>query len=1009
MEFKVLGPLEVTDGTEVKELGGPKQQAVLATLLLHRDRVISKERLIELVWGDRPPPDAMGTLRSYISRLRQQIDPERHSRGDHRVLIAKKPGYLLHVEPSQLDSVQFEGLLDAGRVALREGDARGAMEALGEGLALWRGAAFQDFTDCDPDRGTIDRLEELRLIALEKLLEARLALGEHREVVAELRILVVQDPLREGPWAQLMLALYRSGQQAEALETYLAARQHLVEAGLDPGSALQQLEQRILQRDPTLDWGPARDAGHRRVVAIHQLPRDIPDLVGRDQLIDELGALLERAGTSDPPATTLIDIVGQPGVGKTALAIRVAHQLSKRFPDGELFVDLRGAEPQRLKPERVLEGFLRALGVDGTAIPADLDERAAVYRDRLADRRMLVVLDNAANEHQIRPLLPGGAGCAVLITSRFNLAGLEAIKTVKLPALEPGQGLRLLRMVVGEDAVRAEPQAARLIVEQCGRVPLAVRVVGARLQGGSRGDLRRLAERLEDERQRLDEMAVGDREVRASLALSYQNLDRSDQRLLRLLGLVHAPDFSTWVAAALLDEKLTLAEQRVERLISANLVEVRIYEDWPRRFRLHDLPMVFARERLREEDPAGEQGEAQRRMLGCYLGLAKQADARLEFGGLCRVGDGNVWPVDAPGLIEEIERDPLGWLTAEHVALLYAIEQAYAAGLHELTWELASTVAAFFEVRAHWEDWQRTHQWAFDAAQQAGEQRWVAYTRFGLGVAHREKGEFRPAIEHLEQALTVLNRLQDPRFEVLTLLNLGIIDRCQDRLDQAIARFDRCRAMLEHADEPRWLAYTLREIGIILRYQERWTEAVELFDQALAIFERLAVRRWAAATLREIGIVRREQGNLTAALDCFERSRAVFRELDDRHREAAALRSMGIVYHRQGHRGEAERCHQMSLAMFEDLRDWHGAACTRVCLAELIGPQGRVNEARGHAEQALEVFRARHDRRWEARASRFLLEQPEELRIERVERSRPAARLSGASGQGARPPGHEGP
>jgi NB-ARC domain len=410
-------------------------------------------------------------------------------------------------------------------------------------------------------------------------------------------------------------------------------------------------------------------------------------------------------------------IAGKAGVGKTALAVRVAHRLRPRFADGQLYVNLRGAEAQALDPTEVLAGFLRALGVEGAAIAEGLEERVRQYRSRLADRRVLVLLDNAASEAQVRPLLPASPGCAVLVTSRTPLSGLEAVHPLTLDVLEGDQAVELLARLAGRGRVAAEPEAAATIVRLCGWLPLAVRIAGARLAGRPQWRLALLAERLADEHRRLDELATGDLEVRASVALSYQGRGEQERRLFRLLGLLVAPSFPAWVAATLLDIRLAEAEGLLERLVDAQLVEAAGQDQAGQlRYRLHDLLRLFARERLQLEEPTASQRASLQRVLQTYLTLTEQADALLEPSGVNHYGgDPARNPRDHPAAAI-VDQDPLGWLEAEQASLVAAVDQGCDAEIGEPSWRLATALVSFFGARAHWDDWQHTHTTALAAA-----------------------------------------------------------------------------------------------------------------------------------------------------------------------------------------------------------------------------------------------------------------------------------------------------
>lgn len=688
MEFRILGPLEVVVDDRPLALGGSKQRTVLAALLLHANRVVSSDRLIEELWNSRPPQRALNTLQSYVSHLRGVLEPKRAPRASPEMLVTRAPGYLLRVTPDQVDAARFERLFEEGSAALEADDPGVAATKLRAGLALWRGQALAEFTDAVFARGEIARLEELRLVGVETRVAADLALGRHAELVGELEALIGEHPLRERLRGQLMLALYRSGRQADALRVYRDARALLADdLGIEPSADLQRLQEAILLQKPELDWAPlepARDptiagrvppieaqpGGHagtsdQRTVLVgrdaerdqlrqptlltaegrrrgkvpgagalsgerddlSQLPPDLVDFTGREAQSAQVRDLLEW----QPTAVVISAIAGKGGVGKTTLAIHVAYQVRHRFPDGQLYVNLRGAEAQALEPADVLAEFLRSLGVQPTAIPDGLAERAGLYRARLSDRRILVVLDNAADEAQVRPLLPGSPGCAVLVTSRRRLAGLEGAATVDLDVMEPDQAIELLGKVAGSERVAAEPEAASMLAHLCGYLPLAVRIAGARLAARRHRRLAGYATRLQDERRRLGELRAGDLEVRASFALSYQALSKDEQQMFRLLGLLNGPDFAAWVAAALLDCALEVAEDLVERLVDAQLLEAG-GEDATGliRYRFHDLLRVFARERLREEEPPTIQQGALERVLTTYLVLAERAGARLE-------------------------------------------------------------------------------------------------------------------------------------------------------------------------------------------------------------------------------------------------------------------------------------------------------------------------------------------------------------------------------------------
>jgi DNA-binding SARP family transcriptional activator len=620
MEFRILGPLEVWEHGRVVALGGPKQRALLATLLLHANHVVSADRLIDELWGDQPPATADNLLQGYVSQLRRRLPTRQDGRTPRQMLVTRSPGYVLRIERSLLDVHRFEQLVEMARLAMAEGAPERAADALRKALALWRGPALGDVAVEGVCRSEVTQLEERRITALEERIEADLRLGRHVDLTGELQALVVENPLRERLRAQLMFALYRSGRQAEALGVYRDARRVLTEElGLEPGPALQRLEHGILAADPALELPPPALVADGPPVAADgppcHLPPDVADFTGREHLLAGLRRLLWREPGQRATAVLVAAVSGKAGVGKSAVAIRVAQQLRPRYPDGQLYVNLRGTEAHALAPADVLASFLRALGVDEAAVPDGLEERVRRYRARLADRRVLVVLDNAAGEAQVRPLLPPSAGCAALVTSRARLAGLEAAHQVALEVMQPGEAVELLARVAGAERVAAEPAAARTIARLCGDLPLAVRIAGAKLAARPHWRLAHLAERLGDERRRLDELCAGDLEVRASFAASHQGQDTAMRRAFRLLGLLETPSFAAPAAATMLDVTVSEAEDLLERLVEAHLLEVGGQDAGGRTsYRFHDLLRIFARERLRVETPVADRQAALRRL-----------------------------------------------------------------------------------------------------------------------------------------------------------------------------------------------------------------------------------------------------------------------------------------------------------------------------------------------------------------------------------------------------------
>jgi DNA-binding SARP family transcriptional activator len=567
---------------------------VLGILLTRANTPVPVDVLVDALWAGQRDPRAAKKLQLHVHRLRRAL-------GNPTRISHDNGGYTIHVHPGELDAERFESALTECAAA---GPAR-AVALLRAALQSWRGEAFSDLIDLPLLRAEADRLAERRLAGLALLYTAELACGHAVAIIPELAELASRHPMREQLQGLLMTALHQSGRRAEALEVYHRTRGALVEQlGLEPGSALHRLERAILTGDPLLE------APRSHSIAPAQLPADITDFTGRKPQLTHLSAATDR------PATVLVAITGKAGVGKTTLAVHAAHRLRAQYPDGQLFVDLRGTQATPLPAADVLARFLRSLGVDGAAIPDDAEECAALYRSLLAGRRLLILLDDAACEAQLRSLLPGSPGCAVLVTSRARLAGLGGAQLVELDVFEPDQAVELLARVAGPQRVAAEPAAAREIVRLCGFLPLAVRVAGARLGARPHWPLSRLEADLSDDRARLDNLRLGDLQVRASFALSYENLDVMARRAFRLLGLLEIRDFTPWVTAALLDVPQASAEELMDTLVDQHLLEVSGRDATGRlRYRFHDLLRAYAREVVLTQEPEASRRAALDRML----------------------------------------------------------------------------------------------------------------------------------------------------------------------------------------------------------------------------------------------------------------------------------------------------------------------------------------------------------------------------------------------------------
>ena len=960
MEFRLLGPVEAVAGDVPVALGGPKPRALLAALALNCGRAVPPDHLIGWAWDDEPGDNAKNALYTYISALRRALADAEPGRD---VIVRSTAGYTLDVDIAQVDVHAFTRQVAEGRRALADGNPGEAARLLGEALARWRGDPLGGLSGLRADTERT-RLEEVRQAADEDRIEAELALGHGDRLVAELTAAVAARPLAERPRAQLMIALYQAGRQEDALACYQDGRRALVEElGVEPGHELRKAHDRIVRADVA----PRRDAALPPVT--HQLPADIADFTGR---ADDVELLCRHLRAAPGTAVRLCAISGKAGAGKSTLALHVAHLVRDEFPGGQLHASLNGVHASPAEPAEILAGFLRALGVADSAVPATLAERTRLFRTTIDGRRILVVLDDAADERQVRPLLPGGPDCAVLVTSRERLITLEGALQRDLPVLTEAESLSLLGRIAGPERTGAEHADAARIVRLCGHLPLAVRIAGARLAARPRWPLSRLADRLQAQHRVLAELKIGDLEVRGSLMLSYDGLAGPERVALRRLGLFEVAGFASWLAAPLLDCSFTEAEDLVERLVDSQLVDAADVEgSGTPRFRLHDLTRAFGRERAEAEDTADDIRAAVTRIAECYLVLVAEAATRTPNSAYSGELSATVSSyLDGP-LLEELLADPRAWFDLEQAALVALVERAAELDLADVAMRLAATLcSSSFALNNQFSQWWHTHSVALDAGRRAGDRAGEGRLLAGLGWLRAEQDRYDEAASYYEQALQAYQDAGHVAGQASTHLALSSAHREQGRLAESLSYVEQA---LQALTEPQELARAHHGHGMTLTELGALPEALEASEKALAAYTALDRQTHGQAlVLRSIAIVHRAAGRLDAALDYAERALGLLRGTGDRLMQAYATQTVAKIRIRQGlgasMRAELREC----LATCHEMQDGFGQGLMLRTLGELESAAGDPAAAWPLLERSLEWWQALRLPLWRARTLREL-------------------------------------
>ncbi|NKE57163.1 tetratricopeptide repeat protein [Lentzea sp. PSKA42] len=780
MEIRILGPVEPSVP--------PKPAQILAVLAVECGKIVPVERLIDLIWGEEPPPQARKSLQVHISSLRRAGLPVEH----------RAAGYVLNAEPDEVDLHLFRKLVaQAGD----EADLKAKAEALNEALRLWRGTPVV----------FAQTLDVQRLAAAEALVDVELALGRHAELIEKLGTLVAEYPLVERLRGQLMTALARAGRRADAMRVFRETRKVLVdELGVEPGEQLQQLYRDVLEG--------SRDS--RR----NYLPRDAGDFTGRDR---ELGRLLDGDGG-------VWWIEGPAGVGKSALAVHAAHRLADRYPDGQLFVDLHS-------PSGALDALLRAMDVPSERIPESAEERAALWRATVSGRRVVIVLDGVTSVSQVRPLLPGSPGCLTLITSRSRLCGLEGVRRIPLDVLSGDEAVTLLKKILGDDRVSNEPDQAKEVARLCGYLPLAVRITGARLAGRAHWPVSKLVRRLSDERSRLDELVADDLAVRSSLELTYRALDENVRSAYRIFGFLGLPEVPSFLWVHLLDEDV------LDQLVDARLLDV----IGSARYRMHELVRLHARELAEAEDPQEQREDIVRRAVVAalstvdglteqlFLAVPRMQDSLGIVTTAVRPADKDTWFAREESLLTKLVERAAELGLAEIASQLAEVLVFAWFGLRNRyeAWERTHTAAleavwktgnlrleavlrcSLGQMHYKRDNLREARSW-FDTAQtlfvNLGDKHGEAVAMNGIGMVCRDLGEYPCALEALGRARELLES-HDPEGLGHALYGIGSIKRELGDDEGAFDTLAHAESVYREARSRRGEALAARGIGLVHR------------------------------------------------------------------------------------------------------------------------------------------------------------------------------------------------
>jgi DNA-binding SARP family transcriptional activator/tetratricopeptide (TPR) repeat protein len=933
----------------------------MALLLLNANAVVSFDHLIDELW-EVPPPTARRQVHNAMAALRRSLGGP-----DEVEIRTTDAGYQLDIRQDQLDAYAFRDHVRDAEQAAAEGHVDDAVRHLCQGLDLWRGPALPGL-DSRYIRSAVAGLEEQRLAALERLSSLRLALGEEASVLSDLTRWVAEHPLRESLRASLMLALYRCGRQAEAIEVYDQGRRLLAEQlGLDPGAGLKQLHERILlgtvEPAPAYAPPPPRPAETRAPMVPAEapagedvdrctLPHDIIDFSGRDA---ELAQLHEDTARSSPTALMISTIDGMGGIGKTALAVRLAHQLRADYPDGQYFIDLRGftAGQDPLTPAHALDLLLRDVGVPVERVPAGHEARVGLWRSAMTGRRALLVLDNAVSEEQVRPLLPGAPGTLVIVTSRRHLSSLEGVSPLFLDVLPPDDAAALFRRVAGPDATAADDETGAAgvaeVVDLCGRLPLAIRIAAARLHHRPNWTVADLAERLRDHRRRTRFLAVGDRTVSAVLGLSYRYLRPALRRLFRLLSAHPAADFEAHSVAAMAGITSDEAEQALDELVEDNLV----LPGSGGRYKMHDLVRDCAHELAEQHDSAADLHIAVQRLLDYYLHLAWVA-CRPMARGAYRFDPTITYP---PASVPDIDSraDAMSVLKAEHGNLVEVARYAAEHGWLDHAWQIPAALQPFLTQMNYRDNSLEMVTRGLAAARERADQGGEAAMLGSTALILREQGRVDEAEQLFQQAIDISRAIDAPAIEVSQLADLGFTQRRAGRLCRARDTFAAGRRLAERIGDQQGYVTLTNNLAVIYIAMGRYEEAIGYLEDALPVSRETGSGRDEAMVLGNLGWALDSQGRSADGLRHYDRSLALIQSQGSRHAEAMTLAGRSAARLHLGDLAGALADGRAALTVARDANGHYAECEALLAIGDALVASGETAAAESVYDQARQV------------------------------------------------------